>query len=302
MAGLEVTGVQAGQSTTGATGGQPKQKQNIVIEFSSLPDELKTKQVRDLYDKDGSGFIEQYNTKGENEFTLMADFASSLGLDLSKYKSNIVRTRMTTENEDFETDRITIAYDNKGKVVKKLALEEGNHRILTEEMQGNTRVTNYYDESDYFTHSTHKDKVDNKGYTHVKAVENFKSGESSLVNYDKPESTLIDKDGNIIAYGDWSDSKNEKQIRYKTDNLTLGQYNLTVVNEYSGIATGENRLCSIQFSSDYDVSRFYDIPETFELSNTTYYLEGQKVKVNMLNDNTYEIINENGEVKQVITQ
>ncbi len=37
-------------------------------------------------------------------------------------------------------------------------------------------------------------------------------------------------------------------------------------------------------------------------ANTTYYLEGQKVKVNMLNDNIYEIINKNGEVKQVITQ
>ena len=68
---------------------QPQKKENIVIEFSSLPTELKTKEVREFYDKDGSGFLESNNWNGQNEVALMAE---AFGLDLSNYKSNITKT------------------------------------------------------------------------------------------------------------------------------------------------------------------------------------------------------------------
>lgn len=68
---------------------QPQKKENIVIEFSSLPENLKTEKVRKFYDKDGSRFLESNNANGQNEIDLMA---KAFNLDLSKYKSNIVRT------------------------------------------------------------------------------------------------------------------------------------------------------------------------------------------------------------------
>ena len=75
---------------TGKPQTKPQANQNIVIEFTSLPEKLKTQKVREFYDKDGSGFLESCNSQGQNEISLMANLAKSLGIDLSKYKWNTI--------------------------------------------------------------------------------------------------------------------------------------------------------------------------------------------------------------------
>ena len=71
---------QATNSSTKPASTQPQRK-NIVIEFSSLPKKLKTKEVREFYDKDKSGLLESNNWNGQDEVALMAE---AFGLDLSK--------------------------------------------------------------------------------------------------------------------------------------------------------------------------------------------------------------------------
>lgn len=60
-------------------------QQPIIIDFSVLPDKLKTQEVREKFDKDGSGFLES-NGKEGNEYSAMSEFAKTMNIDLSKYK------------------------------------------------------------------------------------------------------------------------------------------------------------------------------------------------------------------------
>lgn len=150
MAGLEVTGVHAGQSTTGATGGQPKQMQNIVIEFRSLPDKLKTKKVREFYDKDFSGFLESNNANGQNEIALMQQ---AFRTDLSKYKSSITYTNSfhtsaynTYEGYDKNGNKV-VEINDFGSLIQELRFNKGRNIVETKNDNGETthssQFTNY---------------------------------------------------------------------------------------------------------------------------------------------------------------
>lgn len=107
MTGLEVSRVQAEQKTTTVRKQQPKQE-NIIIKFSDLPANMRTKQVREFYDKDNSGFLESNNENGQNEVALMQQ---AFGLDLSKYKSDITKTK--------KEENVYTGYNNNGdKIVE----------------------------------------------------------------------------------------------------------------------------------------------------------------------------------------
>ena len=99
---------------------QPQQP--IIIDFSVLPDKLKTQEVRAKFDKDGSGFLESNGKKG-NEYLAMAEFAKSMNIDLSKYKSDIVKVKSEVVQSDGDsriTWHQTRGYDKNGKPVVDL--------------------------------------------------------------------------------------------------------------------------------------------------------------------------------------
>ena len=271
MAGLEVTGVQAGQATTGATGGQPKQKQNIVIEFTSLPDKLKTKEVRAFYDKDGSGFIEAQNANGQNEYALMADFARSMGIDLSKYKSDI--TKVTIE----DNGKYSAGYNSNGTRVRTLNLPADNGTfVYTENKQNNTMQGIRYDEN--FKPNGFTTSYDGKTWTMTRELLNYRIVQKN------DNTTVTDITSNRVVSTSIKNKKGEYvNTYYEYKPLTKGKNSLELVNEYTnkGYTVGEQLMKK---------------PDNLEVSNSTYTLNGKPVQAKPIGRGRYEITDDKGNV------
>ena len=119
MGNLEISAAQGTQSRPQAKRqAQAKKAENTVILFSSLPANMKTEKVRKFYDKDNSGFLESKNANGENEVDLMQ---RAFGVDLSKYKSNVVKVHKNKDNISMNA----CGFDANGKVV--VSIEEMDH-------------------------------------------------------------------------------------------------------------------------------------------------------------------------------
>ena len=86
-----------------------------VVEFTSLPQNLRTTQIRKKFDKDGSGFLEAKNAQGQNEIYMLEQ---AMGLDLSKYKRASSKVEITTSDTgdiDYHPFKTSTLYGSNGK-------------------------------------------------------------------------------------------------------------------------------------------------------------------------------------------
>lgn len=128
----------------------PKQTFSV-IEFTSLPQNLRTAEMRKKFDMDGSGFLEAKNSKGRNE---IARLEQSMGLDLSKYKKEASGVEMSSTSSygighqviDWYDTPSSTMYDKSGKPsVEIVRYSDGS--ISRTEIKGNTSTTRTYDEN-----------------------------------------------------------------------------------------------------------------------------------------------------------
>ena len=226
MAGLEISGTQAGTSTTVTTGEQPKQQaQLIIIEFASLPEDMRTKKVRDFYDKDGSGFLESNNANGQNEIALMQQ---AFGLDLSKYKSDIVRTDSKKEGNVNEY----VGFDSKGNklveitefvgfFIQELRFKNGHNVIEATSGRGNTMCSKFVDYDINYKPSRESEALDNNDVINKNY---YKDGYYMFNN-------AFTKAGYYKTNGDKVYSGSKPEV-VETQDLTKGKNNLQQNTRY----------------------------------------------------------------------
>lgn len=124
----------------------PKQTFSV-IEFTSLPQNLRTAEMRKKFDMDGSGFLEAKNAKGQNEIYRLEQ---SMGLDLSKYKKEASKVEGTYVNVGSPYVRNcidvpgSIMYDKSGKPSVVIGVYSDGS-IERTEIKGNTSTTRTYD-------------------------------------------------------------------------------------------------------------------------------------------------------------
>lgn len=130
-----------------------------VIEFTSLPQNLRTAEMRKKFDMDGSGFLEAKNAKGQNEIYRLEQ---SMGLDLSKYKKEASKVKISKSVNG--TVEQSIMYDKNGKPSVYLTeCNEANNLfggVKRIEIKGNVETTRTYDENFNIEPETN-------GYSHI---------------------------------------------------------------------------------------------------------------------------------------
>lgn len=246
---------------------QPQKKENIVIEFTSLPDNMKTAKVRAFYDKDGSGFIESNNANGQNEVALMQQ---AFGLDLSKYKSNITKVVRTECNHEYPR-KMSRTYDSNGKWVKDLEIYDDGDVYTYEKSMTQSKFSKGYAASNYAL--ILEQKINSRGCADNK-IEKLGNGMTYYADYKTKHSVLKDKKGKIVASWDWSNGKNEFNL-YQDKVLVKGKNTLVATHCYSG--------------TDEDVKKL-------SLTNTTYTLNGKKVQAKPIGKGRYEVTTEKGNI------
>lgn len=246
---------------------QPQKKENIVIEFTSLPDNMKTAKVRAFYDKDGSGFIESNNANGQNEVALMQQ---AFGLDLSKYKSNITKVARTECNHEYPR-KMSRTYDSNGKWVKDLEIYDDGDVYTYEKSMTQSKFSKGYAASNYAL--ILEQKINSRGCADNK-IEKLGNGMTYYADYKTKHSVLKDKKGKIVASWDWSNGKNEFNL-YQDKVLVKGKNTLVATHCYSG--------------TDEDVKKL-------SLTNTTYTLNGKKVQAKPIGKGRYEVTTEKGNI------
>ncbi|MBR4624299.1 MAG: hypothetical protein IKO56_02025 [Alphaproteobacteria bacterium] len=263
---------------------KPKPNQNIVIEFSSLPKELKTKEVREFYDKDGSGFLESQNSKGQNEIALMADLAKSLGIDLSKYKSNITKVVRTTANHEGPCE-VSRAYDANGKFVMDLLMFDDGDVATFEKSTTQPKFSKVYRAAiDY--KMILEQKINSMGGADY-GIEKLNNDMTMYTDYIQRFSILEDKNGTVIATEDFSGKEPTFNI-YADIPLTCGKNKLVATFCYSGNGY-----------LHYDDISNGKLPYNFDkcsITNTTYTLNGKPVRAKLTKNFQYEITDEKGNV------
>ena len=284
---------QSATQTQAVTSVQQKKKtsnKNIVIEFSVLPKELKTKEIRKFYDKDGSGLLESNNWNNQNEVDLMA---KAFGLDLSTYASKDIAKTV----DDFGT-RCYDANGNLTHVYNDTALWEAGNNTP-------------YDKYDYkYTREYYEDDYS------LKYEQKYgKNGSWEVIGYDKQGNTIkmtdlcktakiYDKDNNVIAN--------------VTSDVGKDDRSGSIIKIFNGnkveLVTGQNVLIKTQ-DVEIDGAPLYrymydgkNLDVESLLKNATYqkpvgesrYLfNGEEVNVKDLVKGIYEITTKNGEVKYI---
>lgn len=281
MAELRING-QAQGTAQPQRKAQPQKKENIVIEFTSLPDNMKTAKVRAFYDKDGSGFIESNNANGQNEVALMQQ---AFGLDLSKYKSNITKVVHTECNHEYPR-KMSRTYDSNGKWVRDLEIYDDGDVYTYEKSMTQSKFSKGYAASNYAL--ILEQKINSRGGADNK-IEKLDNGMTYYADYKTKHSVLKDKKGKIVASRDWSNGKNEFNL-YQDKVLVKGKNTLVATHCYSGTDEIKNGIL-IQ-SGDVipnDVKKL-------SLTNTTYTLNGKKVQAKPIGKGRYEVTTEKGNI------
>lgn len=265
---------------------KPQASQNIVIEFSSLPAQLKTEKVRSFYDKDGSGFLESNNSQGQNEISLMAEFAKSMGIDLSKYKSNIAKVVRTNCNHE-GTREMSRAYDSNGKWVMDLEIYD-NSVATYEKSMTQAKFSKEYASSDY--HLFLEQKINSRGCADNGIIK-LDNGMTYYTDYKKHHAELKDKNGKIIASEDWVNGEDKFNL-YQDRLITKGKNTLVATRCYSGTGQIKNGF----FIQDGELPN--DI-EKFPLTKTTFSLNGKPVQAKPIGKGRYEVTDEKGNVSYI---
>lgn len=281
MAELRING-QAQGTAQPQRKAQPQKKENIVIEFTSLPDNMKTAKVRAFYDKDGSGFIESNNANGQNEVALMQQ---AFGLDLSKYKSNITKVVRTKCNHEYPR-KMSRTYDSNGKWVKDLEIYDDGDVYTYEKSMTQSKFSKGYAASNYAL--ILEQKINSRGCADNK-IEKLDNGMTYYADYKTKHGMLKDKKGKIVASRDWSNGKNEFNL-YQDKVLVKGKNTLVATHCYSGTDEIKNGI----FIQSGDV-----VPndvEKLSLTNTTYTLNGKKVQAKPIGKGRYEVTTEKGNI------
>ena len=272
MAELRIEGQVQG-TTQPQRKAQPQKKENIVIEFTSLPDNMKTAKVRAFYDKDGSGFIESQNANGQNEYALMAEFAKSMGIDLSKYKSDI--TKVTIE----DNGKYSAGYNSKGIRVRTLTLpsDKGTFEYTENTPSiGCAKRGIGYDKN--FKPNGYNTYWDGKEWTITSKLSNFKIVQKSF------NTTVTDTNNNRLVSTSIKNKKGEYiNTYYEYKPLTNGKNNLEQVNEYN--------------SKGYVVgTELIERPDNLKVSKTAYTLNGKPVQAKPIGKGRYEVTTEKGNI------
>lgn len=277
---------QATNSSSKPASTQPQRK-NIVIEFSSLPKKLKTKEVREFYDKDKSGLLESNNWNGQDEVALMAE---AFGLDLSKYASkDIVKT---------VDDVGTRCYDANGKLTHVYSgtglWEAGNN---TPYSKYDYKFTRWYRDDDYSLMSEQK---------------YGKNGSFEVITYDKHGNTMkmTDLYKTATIY-----NKNNKEIAILTRNKDNYE---TVARIFNGnkveLVKGQNTLVQVQDIeiAGLDLIDYQNRGASFDIENLLktakeqkpvgeikYLYNGEPVQAKSIGKGRYEITLQDGSVKYI---
>ena len=279
---------QVTNSSTKPASTQPQKKGNIVIEFSSLPKELKTKEVREFYDKDKSGLLESNNWNGHDEVALMAE---AFGLDLSKYVSkDIVKT---------VNDYGTRCYDANGKLTHVYSgtslWEAGNN---TPYSKYDYKFTRLYHDDDYSLMC--EQKYGKKG----SAVE--------TVGYDKLGNTIKTTDTYKTATIYDSENKEIAKLTRNKDNYK------SIARIFNGnkveLVKGQNTLVQVQDVEieDLDMLDYLYHGKNFDTENLLktaekqkpvgdikYLYNGEPVQAKSIGKGRYEITLQDGSVKYI---
>ena len=279
--------VKVTNSSTETTSTQPQKKENIVIEFSSLPKELKTKEVREFYDKDKSGLLESNNWNGQDEVALMAE---AFGLDLSKYASkDIVKT---------VNDYGTRCYDANGKLTHVYSgtglWEAGNN---TPYSKYDYKFTRWYHDNDYSLMSEQK---------------YGKNGSFEVITYDKQgntmkmsdlykTATIYNKDGKEVAKLTRSEDKHSSIIRILEGNkieLVKGQNTLVQVQDIE--IQGLDMIDYQNHGASFDIeSLLKTAKEQKPIGEIRYLYNGEPVQAKSIGKGRYEITLQDGSVKYI---
>lgn len=279
---------QVTNSSTKPASTQPQKKGNIVIEFSSLPKKLKTKEVREFYDKDKSGLLESNNWNGQNEVALMA---KAFGLDLSKYASkDIVKT---------VNDHGTRCYNANGKLTHVYfdtnLWEAGNN---TPYSKYDYKFTRGYSEDDYSLRYEQK------------WVKN--GSEVEAVGYDKHGNTIRTTD--TCKTATIYDSEN-KEIAKLTKNKDNNRYKARIFNGNKvELVKGQNTLVQAQDIEieSLSVMDYLYGGENFDTENLLktakkqkpvgeikYLYNGEPVQAKSIGKGRYEITLQDGSIKYI---
>lgn len=251
---------------------------NIVIEFSSLPNNMKTAKVRAFYDKDGSGFLESKNANGKNEIALMQ---KAFGVNLSKYKSDIIHTK-NFHDKNIQTYE---GYDKSGNKLAEIQILGG----------------------------TIQECRFKKGHNNIETIDgNNKSGKcNKLIHYDinyNPTSSSEVDNNNIVRKFYYKDgyeifsNNGTKNGFYKT-NGTKVYDNIPIIKNSKNLTKGKNNLQQI---SIYEVTpKTSDLKLTLEQAvkqgekkklKNYMTLNGKPVKAKPIGKGRYEVTTEKGNV------
>ena len=173
-----------------------------VVEFTSLPQNLRTTQIRKKFDKDGSGFLESKNAQGQNEIYMLEQ---AMGLDLSKYKRAASKVEITTSDTgdiDYHPFKTSTLYGSNGKpsvVIKGQVPNKSfvnSEYIERKEINGNKSTTQTYIGSNL--------KLDKESPTET-VTKNVSYGnkkgltKTEIKDIDYTEVSYVDKNGNVVA-------------------------------------------------------------------------------------------------------
>ena len=270
---------------------QPQKKENIVIEFSSLPNELKTKEVRDFYDKDGSGFLESNNWNGQDEVALMA---KAFGLDLSKYKSNITKTVKVEGFSHGAVKNVTRAFDSNGKWIKDIKIYDDKSIATFETSKTQEKYSKVYREKDYSLEQEQNINPNTGGA--INTTYYREDGGIVTTDYSKQnrvERQWKDKDGNLLLVKSTVKNKNthtDTYTLYENKTVITGKNILSIKNEYQ-----TNEELYIWEESQIPTSE----NSAFKLKSTSYFLNNEPVQAKSIGKGRYEITLQDGSVKYI---
>ena len=183
-----------------------------IIQFTSLPSNLRTQVVRIKYDTDGSGFLESRNSKGENE---ISKIEQEMGLELSTYKQPVSKVIVENDKENSAFKESTL-YDNNGKPATRLRGIENFYTAL-EYTEINENVETIYPLDDNFNKYSEYKTTRTKNTTYngtkgwIKEEHKVNSSGDTRIKYENDNtiiSMLLNSNNDTIAFNKFSKMDN----------------------------------------------------------------------------------------------
>ncbi len=288
---------------------------NIVIEFSSLPNNMKTAKVRAFYDKDGSGFLESKNANGKNEIALMQE---AFGVNLSKYKSDITKVRTSKAKGNYwvsDCDNKTKYYPTQ---TTSVGYNDKNQKIVE---------IKHYQARDFNKNTQFSPELLASSQICEKRWTNNKLSADNIYSNDyKPQAIIKKENKNAIwqffyndgylemsGKGDLDCMKHSKAGLYNNQGKLIQNLNddnkgnlYYSNNKYKKLTSGKNNLCEKEtykiFIKESENSRMnHSIKEVLQGEsktkvNSEYLLNGKPVKAKPIGKGRYEVTTEKGNV------